>query len=212
MSNSPIILIETITGNQAQIIESYDNERNLYLNGIMMQTGIFNRNKRRYHLDEISQNVQNLQEQIANNSLMGELDHPNSIIVNLDRVSHIITDLRMVGQDAVGKAKILGKTPCGAIAKTLVESGVKIGFSSRGTGMVDDNGDVTGCHIVTVDLVGMPSAPGAVPKAIYESIEQYRNGEQIMTLAEAVQHDEAAQKYFEREIMNFLKTNIFKKK
>lgn len=208
----PIILIETMTGSQANIVESYDQEKNLYLNGIMMQTGIFNRNKRRYHLDEISKNVQNLQEQIQNNSLMGELDHPNSIIVNLDRVSHIITDLRMVGGDAVGKAKILAKTPCGAIAKTLVESGVKIGFSSRGTGMVDENGDVSGCHIVTVDLVGMPSAPGAVPNAIYESIEQYKKGEQIMTLAEAIQHDPAAQSYLEKEIMAFLKTEIFAKK
>lgn len=207
-----ILLNEHFVGPQANIIESYDGEKNLYLNGIMMQAVIKNRNQRRYRLDEISQNVTNLQEQISNNNLMGELDHPNSVIVNLDRVSHLITNLKMVGNDGYGKAKILGKTPCGKIAQTLVESGVKLGFSSRGTGSVGDDGEVSNCHILTVDIVGVPSAPSAVPTPIYETVGNAFNGQEIMTLAECVQHDAKAQQYLEKEIMKFLKLNLFAKK
>ena len=191
----------------SNIVESYDTEKNLFLNGIMMQAVIKNRNKRHYRLDEISQNVMNLQEQISNCNLMGELDHPNSLIVNLDRVSHLITQLKMVGSDAYGKAKILSKTPCGAIVKTLVESGVKLGFSSRATGAVGADGEVTNCSILTVDVVGVPSAQGAVPLPVYEGVEQAKNGNAILSLAECVQHDEAAQKYLGQEILKFLKTN-----
>ncbi len=207
-----ILLNEQFVGPSANIVESYDAEKNLYLNGIMMQAVIKNRNKRHYRLDEIAQNVMNLQEQISNNNLMGELDHPNSVIVNLDRVSHLITSLKMVGNDACGKAKILSKTPCGSIAKTLVESGVKLGFSSRGTGSVGDDGEVSNCCILTVDVVGVPSAPSAVPTPIYESVGNATNGKAIMTLAECVQHDSKAQQYLEKEIMKFLKHNIFMKK
>lgn len=207
-----ILLNEEFVGPTANIIESYDSEKNLYLNGVMMQAMIKNRNKRTYKLDEISNNVMNLQEQIRNNNLMGELDHPQSVTINLDRVSHLITSLQMVNHDAYGKAKILGKTPCGAIAKTLVESGAKLGFSSRGTGSVDDNGDVSNCLILTVDIVGVPSAPGAMPTPVYESVGNATNGNTILTLAECVQHDDAAQKYLQKEIMKFLKTNIFMKK
>lgn len=207
-----IILREAIVGSESQVIESVDGEKNLYLDGIMMQANIRNRNKRVYGLDEISRAVESVQEQISNSCLMGELDHPSSIVINLDRVSHLITQLRMVGENAYGKAKILAKTPCGAVAKALVESGVKIGFSSRGTGAVSSDGNVSEFGLVTVDLVGIPSAAGAVPKPIYESLEEYGRGEKILTLAETVRHDAAAQKYFEKEILKFLSENIFAKK
>lgn len=207
-----LILRETIIGSESQIIESVDGEKNLFLDGIMMQANAVNRNKRKYPVSEISRAVESVQEQITNSCLMGELDHPSSIVINLDRVSHLITQLKMVGENAYGKAKILSKTPCGAIAKALVESGVKIGFSSRGTGVVSATGDVSDFGIVTVDLVGIPSAPGAVPKPIYESLEEYGRGDKILTLAETVRFDDAAQKYFEKEILKFLSENIFQKK
>ena len=206
---SLLLLNEALIGPSFNIIESYDEQKNLYLNGIMLQAEIRNRNKRKYRLDELTTNVQNLQEQIANNNLMGELDHPQSVIVNLDRVSHMITQLKMVGNDGYGKAKIISKTPCGSIAKALIESGAKLGFSTRGTGSVDDDGNVSNCMLLTVDIVGVPSAPGAMPNPIYESVGNATNGKQIMTLAECVIHDEKAQKFLEQEIMKFLKTQIF---
>lgn len=204
-----LLLNEALIGPSFNMIESYDDQKNLYLDGIMMQAGIKNRNKRTYRLDELSNNVTNLQEQISNNNLMGELDHPQSVIVNLDRVSHMITSLKMIGNDGYGKAKIISKTPCGSIAKALVESGAKLGFSTRGTGSVDNDGNVSNCMILTVDIVGVPSAPGAVPKPIYESVGNAHNGNEILTLAECVQHDDTAQKYLQKEILKFLKTQIF---
>ncbi len=194
------------------IVESYDAEKNLYLSGIMAQANIKNRNQREYDLREMMENVTNLQPQIQSSSLMGELDHPDSVVINLYKVSHLITDLPMNGNNVYGKAKILSKTPCGSIAKALVESGVKIGFSTRGTGVVDQGGKVSNCSIVTVDLVGIPSAKDAVPEPIYESLAQFRSGNEALSLAESLQHDTTAQKYFEKAIMKFLKENIFAKK
>jgi hypothetical protein len=208
------ILSEELLPNEANIItESSQDGKNVWLNGIMMQSSVKNRNGRNYPLSEISNAVriagQLIREQ---NGIMGELDHPKSLQINLDRVSHVITEMWMQGNDAYGKAKLLN-TPMGNIAQELIRGGVRIGVSSRGAGTVlEGTGEVNGFKFVTVDLVAQPSAPQAYPSSIYESLERAQNGNQIVTLAEAVREYPEAQKYLQREIYEWLSTNIFKKR
>lgn len=208
------LLIEELTPQECNIIceERTDDGKSLWLSGVFMQAEMKNRNGRNYPLSEISAAVDNAQKIIKeHNGIMGELDHPQTLSVNLDRVSHIITDLRMEGNNAIGKAKLLN-TPTGKIAKELIEAGVSLGVSSRGAGSVNESGGVTGFNFVTVDIVATPSAPGAIPNTIYESLDRAKNGKVIMDLSEAVIHDEAAQEYFKKEFIKFLNTNFFMKK
>lgn len=207
------ILIEELTPAQAGLItESSQDGKDLWLNGIFMQADIKNRNGRLYPLTEINAAVQAGQRIIKeSNGIMGELDHPSTLSINLDRVSHIITELRVEGSNAVGKAKLLN-TPMGNIAKELVKSGVAIGVSSRGAGAVNESGGVTGFQFVTVDIVAQPSAPGAVPTSILESLDVAKNGREIMKLSESLKHDKRAQHFLKKEILEFLNTNLLSKR
>lgn len=206
------LLTEELTPTQSNLIQEATNDgKNVWLSGIFMQANIKNRNNRIYPLDEISKAVTEARTRIQEtNGIFGELDHPQTLTINLDRISHVITDLRMEGTNAIGRAKLLD-TPMGKIAKTLVESGVRLGVSSRGTGQVDENGVVKGFNFITVDIVAFPSAPGAVPESIYESLEMSKNGHNILSLAEQVREDPVAQKYFQREIEKFLREHLFAK-
>lgn len=197
------LLFEELSPSTANLItESPDDGKTLWLNGIFMQAEVQNRNQRVYPIDEVSAAVKNLQESIAaTNGVMGELDHPTTISLNLDRVSHIIKDIRMEGNNAIGRAEIIN-TPMGNIARELIKSGVHLGVSSRGTGSVNE-GKVSGFNVVTVDIVANPSAQGAVPNAIYESLDT-RQGRKVMTLAEAVKEDKSAQKFFTSEFSKWL--------
>lgn len=207
------LLVEELTPSQANLItESSNDGKTSYLSGIFMQADIKNRNGRFYPSQEISEAVKVAKTVIAErNGIMGELDHPQSLTINLDRVSHVITEMDMQGTNAVGKAKMLN-TPMGNIARELIQSGVSLGVSSRGAGTVNESGGVSGFQFVTVDVVAQPSAPNAYPTTVYESLEHARNGHNIMDLAEAVRHDEAAQKYLKKEIMNWLNTGLFAKR
>lgn len=211
MNSNVQLLFEELTPNQANMItESSKDGKNVWLNGIFMQADIKNRNGRIYPLTEVKKAVEGALQKIKEtNGLFGELDHPNTLTINLDRISHIITDMRIEGSNVIGKAKLLN-TPMGNIAKELVENGV-IGVSSRGAGNVGANGEVSDFTLVTVDLVATPSAPNAYPSTVMESLEYAKNGKAIMDLAEAVRHDETAQKYLKEEIEKWLATNIFKK-
>jgi hypothetical protein len=139
------------------------------------------------------------------------LDHPQTLTINLDRISHVITEIKLEGSNAIGKLKILD-TPMGKIAKELVNSGVALGVSSRGAGNVNEGGGVSGFQFVTVDLVAQPSAPNAYPRAVYESLDQYKYGKNIISVAEAVKDDPIAQKYLKEEIMKWLKEGLFSRK
>ncbi len=207
------ILVEELSPSVANLVtESSEDGKNAWLNGVFMQAEMKNRNGRSYPLSEISLAVDNAMTVIKEtNGIFGELDHPQSLTINLDRISHVITEMKMDGNNAVGRAKLLA-TPMGNIARELVNSGVALGVSSRGAGSVTESGGVSGFQFVTVDIVAQPSAPGAYPSAVYESLQMARNGELIMDLAESVRQDEAAQKYLKTEILNWLKTDIFKKK
>lgn len=207
------LLIEELQPNECNLIqESSTDGKNMWLSGIFMQANIKNRNGRNYPLQEISEAVSVSQQRIKeHNGILGELDHPQTLSINLDRVSHIITELWMQGENAYGKAKLLD-TPMGRIAQELVKSGVRIGVSSRGAGNVNESGGVTGFQFVTVDIVAQPSAPSAYPGSMYESIAHASNGKQILTLADTVRNDASAQKYLKEEILKFLETGIFAKR
>jgi hypothetical protein len=205
------LLIEELSPSQCNIIsESSKDGQSCYLAGIFMQGGIKNRNNRMYPVSEISKAVTEAFKRInEQKGIFGELDHPQTLNINLERISHVITDLRMEGNNAVGRAKIL-ETPMGKIARTLIESGVRLGVSSRGAGAVLESGMVEGFNFVTVDIVATPSAPGALPNSVFESLGYARNGRKIMTLSEEVCHDEAAQKYLKKEILAFVETLLKK--
>lgn len=207
------ILIEELNPAEAMISESISEDgKNCWLSGVFMQAEIQNRNGRTYPLNEISSAVSNAQQRIKeSNGIFGELDHPQSLTINLDRISHVITEMNMNGSNAVGKAKLLD-TPMGLIAKELVRSGVRLGVSSRGAGTVAESGGVEGFQFVTVDIVAQPSAPGAVPDAVYESLMHSKHGQEALTLAEQVRRDPKAQKYFVKEFTKFLEEGLFAKK
>jgi len=214
MSNrSPLILVEELRPNEASLIEeSSPDGKSLWLSGIFMQADLKNRNGRNYPLTEINAAVETAKQRIMeSNGIMGELDHPQSLQINLDRVSHVITKLWMENSNAYGKAKLLD-TPMGNIARELIKANVKLGVSSRGAGNVNESGGVTQFQFVTVDIVAQPSAPNAYPGTVYEGLQMARNGSHIMTLAESMKHDPAAQKFLKKEILAWLSTNIFAKK
>jgi hypothetical protein len=207
------LLIETLNPSESNMIaESTTDGKTLYLNGIMMQSQIKNRNGRIYPINEISGAVKSANDVIkSTRGIMGELDHPETLTVNLQKVSHVITEMKMVGNNAIGKAKLLD-TPMGMIGKELVKSGVALGFSSRGAGNVNEQGLVEGFNFITVDIVATPSAQNAYPSAVYESLEHSKNYNEIMSLSEAVKHDPRAQEYFKKEILNWIKNTTFTKK
>lgn len=200
------LLIETTTAAQGNIITEAKNDGKIYLVGTYMQAEIENRNGRTYRLDEMIAAVDNMRQQINEfGGVFGELDHPDTITINMDRISHAIKDIYMDGNNVVGKAQLLD-TPMGLIAQELSKSGVRYGVSSRGAGVVNEGGSVSGFNLVTIDLVVTPSAPGAMPSTITEAIEDAG----IISLAESVKHDIAAQKYFKSEIRKFVENVINK--
>ena len=205
------LLVEELEPHVANLITENTGSE-MYLSGIFMQADIKNRNGRMYPITEIQAAVNGARQRIQESKgIMGELDHPQSLSINLDRVSHVITELDVNGSNAMGKAKLLN-TPMGMIAKELVKSGVALGVSSRGAGAVNESGGVTGFNFVTVDIVAQPSAPGAYPSTVYESLDMARNGSHIIDLAEAVRTDPAAQKFFVKEFKIWLANGNFAKK
>lgn len=179
--------------------------QNIILSGIMMQAECFNGNGRKYSKDDIMNAVRKINETIkGGNTICGELEHPPTLTINLANVSHVITEAWMEGNNAMGKMKILN-TPSGNIVKGLIEGGVRLGVSSRGTGNVNESGHVSDFDFITMDVVATPSAPDAFPNVVTEA----KNSKKIMTLAEAVVHDPKAQKYLQQEMEKFI-ASIFK--
>lgn len=189
------------------VLESDDKDgKSLYLKGIAIQGGIRNANGRVYPVNEIERAVKTLNDQIQNGySVLGEVDHPDDLKVNLDRVSHMITQMWMEGPNGYGKMKVL-PTPMGNLIRTMLESGVKLGVSSRGSGNVNDaNGQVSDFEIITVDVVAQPSAPGAYPTPVYEHLMNTRGGMKAFKVATEVKEDPKAQKYLQESLLNIIK-------
>lgn len=204
------LLIEDLKPSEANVVtESTEDGKKLYLNGIFMQAEMQNRNGRNYPLAEMTKAVEKAQAHIKEHGgIFGELDHPQSLNINLDRVTHVIEDLRLEGNNVIGRARILD-TPMGQIAKTLIESGVKVGVSSRGSGGVNE-GVVSDFDLITVDIVATPSAHQALPAGVYESLQHSKEGKEVMTLAEQVRNDASAQEKLKSSLMEFI-NNLGKK-
>lgn len=200
------MLLEFKSFNDASVrIETDKDNKDMYMSGIFIQGDKRNHNQRVYPLSEISKAVRTVNEKIQSGfTIFGECDHPEELSINLDRVSHIITDMWMQGADGHGKLKIV-PTPMGNLIKTLLEAGAKLGVSSRGSGNVGDDGSVSDFEIITVDIVAQPSAPDAYPKTIYESLFNMKGGAAMYETARAVTHDASAQKYLERDIIKLIK-------
>ena len=162
------------------IVEGKTKEQ--YIKGIFMQSDIENQNGRVYPFSVLQKEVRNYNNKFVKSSrALGELGHPDGPTINLDRVSHIITELYEDGKNFIGKAKIMN-TPNGKIVKNLIESGVRLGVSSRGLGSVKANksgvNEVQKDFVLsTVDIVSDPSAPEAFVNGIMEGREFSVTGE-----------------------------------
>jgi|TARA_B110000503_G_scaffold33074_1_gene53783 hypothetical protein len=200
-------LREHLSFDQAKIVvESANEGKDLYMKGICIQGGVRNANQRVYPVNEIGRAVTTLSEQIQGGySVLGEVDHPDGLNINLDRVSHMITEMWMDGPNGYGKLKIL-PTPMGLLVKTMLESSVKLGVSSRGSGNVseDGSGNVSDFEIITVDVVAQPSAPGAYPTPIYEHLMNTKGGYKAFQTAKELQGDKQAQKYLKESLLNII--------
>jgi hypothetical protein len=206
-------LREHLTFDRAGLIlesvkEGDEKTKALYMKGIFIQGGVKNANERVYPVDEIERAVETLNAQITEGySVLGEVDHPDDLKINLDRVSHMIVNMWMDGPNGYGKLKIL-PTPMGNLVSTMLESGVKLGVSSRGSGNVNDmNGRVSDFEIVTVDIVAQPSAPNAYPKAIYEGLMNMKGGHRVLENLKnsKLDKDSQVQKYLKESVVNLIK-------
>ena len=203
-------LREDLTYNQAriQVFEEQDagtGGKSLYLKGICIEGDKRNANERIYPLHEIRRAVETVNEQIRDgNSVLGEVDHPDDLKINLDRVCHSVDGMWMDGHAGCGKLKIL-PTPMGELLRTLLTSGVKLGVSSRGSGNVDDRtGHVSDFEIVTIDVVAQPSAPNAYPQAIYEGMINMKHGHRILEMAREAGEDDRVRKYLARAVKGLI--------
>jgi hypothetical protein len=206
-----LYLRENLTFDRAgMVVESIREEgtdfKTLYMKGVFIQGGVRNANERIYPVSEIENAVDTLNKQISEgNSVLGEVDHPDDLKINLDRVSHMITNMWMDGANGLGKLKIL-PTPMGQLVRTMLESGVKLGVSSRGSGNVNDmDGKVSDFEIITVDIVAQPSAPNAYPKAIYESMMNMKHGHKMLEIAKEVQGDKKVQRFLGEEVKRLIR-------
>lgn len=209
-------LKEHLTFDQAKIVtEAVDNGKggkNLFMEGIFVQGAKQNQNQRTYPVSEITKAVNTVQSKIDEGyTVLGEADHPDDLQVNLDRVSHMIERMWMQGSDGYGRLKLL-PTPMGNICITLLENGVKLGVSSRGSGNVTESGNVSDFEIQTVDIVANPSAPDAYPDPLYEQIMNGKRGNILLDVAAAKTQDDAAQKYLQEEVLKFIESLDIRRK
>jgi hypothetical protein len=193
------------------VVESVEDKtsasgKSLYMKGIFIQGDVRNANQRVYPVREISEAVNTINRQLKDNyTILGELDHPADLKINLDRVSHMITEMWVDGANGFGKMKIL-PTPMGLLVKTMLENGVKLGVSSRGSGDVNEStGHVSNFEVVTVDIVAQPSAPSAYPHAVYESLMNMKNGHRSFDVAKEASTDAKVQKYLKEEVIKLIK-------
>jgi len=206
-------LFESLQPDAAKIVceASTTVGKNMWLSGVFMQAEQPNRNERIYPLSEMTLAVNSANNLIKENGgIFGELDHPEKLTINMDRISHAIKELNIVGNNVIGRAEIIRDTPMGAIAEALGKTGVRYGISSRGAGNVGNGGVVSGYVFVTADLVATPSVRGAYPRPVYEGLQNSKEGQRVLSLAESLQHDENAQKHFSKSILLFV-DNVFNK-
>lgn len=205
------ILIETILPERKPLVvleQKEDGDGFYYMQGLFLEGEVQNHNGRKYPRHEIEKAVNSVNEMIeARGPIPGEIDHPEGLNINYERISHVITEMHMEGPNGVGTMRInpegFGRTIIGTI-----KIGMNPGVSSRGSGNIGPDGSVSDFDIVTVDIVANPSAIHAYPETHLSESEQkmfcdMKNGE-CQTLSEWARKDEEAQRYFRKEINEFL--------
>jgi hypothetical protein len=169
-------LIAEYTDQSLQVlVEEKNGKKNLFIEGVFAQANQKNRNGRIYPQQVMESAVRKYSsEQVQKGRAVGELNHPDGPTINLDKVSHVITELKFDGDDVVGKAKIL-ETPMGQIVKGLLDGGVQVGVSTRGMGSLERRGNAMYVKddfiLNAIDIVQDPSAPGAFVNGIMEGVE-----------------------------------------
>jgi hypothetical protein len=200
-------------------LEEAEGKKSLYIEGVFLQSETVNRNKRTYPREILEREIRRYRKDyVKENRAFGELGHPEGPTINLDRVSHMITEIRRSGDDFVGKAKILKATPNGKIVEGLLKEGAKLGVSSRGMGTLKEQADGTKLvsddfHLATAaDIVADPSAPNAFVQGIMEGREwvwnngllRERDVEELKKMVDVSKKDreESAIQAFEKFINN----------
>lgn len=165
-----------LSENVQYLVEQKEGKKEFYIQGVFMEMETKNRNNRVYKAEHTIPVVEKyIEEQVKNNRAYGELGHPQGPSINLDRVSHMIKELKVEGNQVIGKAKIM-ETPMGNIVRNLIQEGAGLGVSSRGMGsLVEKNGVMevqNDFHLATAgDIVADPSAPNAFVQGIMEGVE-----------------------------------------
>ena len=195
-----------------QIIKEQDDVtkeiRSIKIQGPFLQAEVKNKNGRRYSRDLLEREVRKFNtEKISRKRALGELDHPPTPMVGLDRVSHMIESLMMDGNDGIGIARLMD-TPMGKIAKSLILEGASIGVSTRGVGSVGEGGKVNNdFKLITIDLVADPSAPGAFVEGILENKEYIIDGDRIVEISvETFENEVKKNKPGSKQILDALQT------
>ncbi len=205
-------LITEVTEDIQYISEEKNGKRNLYIEGVFLQSNLTNRNNRTYPKEIMRKEVDRYRtEQIDKKRAMGELGHPDVPTLNLDRVSHMITSLKESGDNWIGKAKILD-TPMGNIVKNLMDEGAQLGVSSRGLGSIKEKNGINEVQddfilSTAADIVADPSAPDAFVRGIMENKEWMMvNGiwtEKEMDIAQATIRKASSRELEEQKLQVF---------
>lgn len=156
----------------------------MMLTGKLQEADVLNGNRRVYPYTVLAREVKNYQKLVSENRALGELDHPDDSVINLRNASHMVTAIWMEEKSVMGKVKVL-ETPSGQVLKSLVESGVKLGISSRGMGSVSESNDTTvvqeDFQLICFDFVSEPSTPNAF---MMKEAKDYNN--QVFTKADRI--------------------------
>lgn len=154
-------ILKEVDGRQVEV----PGGKKILMKGILQKADTLNQNGRIYPLSVLEREVRNYQKFILENRAVGELDHPDSSVVNLKNVSHVIREAYIENGTVLGTIEVLGKTPSGATLAGLVESGIKLGISSRGVGSTRKQGEYyvvqDDFQLICWDMVSEPSTPGA---------------------------------------------------
>jgi hypothetical protein len=166
----------------------------MFITGKLQEGGVLNGNQRMYPPEIMEREVKRYSEMVKDNRALGELDHPDSSIINLANVSHMVIDIWMDGPAVMGKCKVLD-TPAGQILRSLVDAGVKIGISSRGMGSVKEHQGKTivedDFQLICFDIVSEPSTPNAFMALSENKLmnEQVEKSNKIINLIDSILRD-----------------------
>jgi hypothetical protein len=182
--------------------------KDLYVSGIFSSAGVKNKNGRVYEKSILDREMNRVMSQVNEKSLYGQLNHPEKPEIDLEKVAILVEDLYWKGDDIIGKAKVLNNTYCGGILKGIIESGGRVGISSRGLGTVNEDGKVNeDYNLICWDIVSDASNPGSkYINGIYEGKEFTINNTNTSSKITIEEAKKEAYKHIYKFIKNIEKT------